>query len=260
MLKLMKYEFRKWRSALLGMVAGLIALEVGFIAGLALDKTALMSVCLVLIAILTFASFACIVIAGIASYSQDLRQKSGYLLFMVPVPTLGVVLSKLLFIAVTALAATAMFGAAAYFDFRHLILKLDVDPQTLDQLNLVLRFGLKTNATVQQILQIAGFFVVTVLLEVLMTMCTAYLSITLSATLLQNKKGFLRGFISLALFVALTWGSSWIMQKLFYGGVEFDTSFAQMRDALAWSGLANFVFCALFTGASAWLLDHKVKL
>ena len=33
MLKLIKYEFRKWRTALLGMVAGLIALEVGFIAG-----------------------------------------------------------------------------------------------------------------------------------------------------------------------------------------------------------------------------------
>ena len=260
MLKLIKYEFRKWRTALLAMVAGLIALEVGFIAGLALEKTGLMSVCLVLIAILTFASFACIVIAGIASYSQDLRQKSGYLLFMVPVPTLGVVLSKLLFIAVTALAATAMFGAASYFDFRHLIYKLDVDPQTLDQLNMVLRFGLKTNATVQQVVQMAGFFAVTILLEVLMTMCTAYLSITLSATLLQNKKGFLRGLISLALFVALTWGSSWIAQKLFYGGVEIDTSFSQMRSALGWSCLVNFAFCAIFTGASAWLLDHKVNL
>lgn len=260
MLKLIKYEFRKWRTPLLAMVGGLAALEVGFIAGLALDKTTLMSVCLILIAILTFASFACIVIAGIASYSQDLRQKSGYLLFMVPVPTLGVVLSKLLFIAVTALAATAMFGAAAYFDFRHLIFKLDVDPQTLDQLNMVLRFGLKTNATVQQIALMAGFMAVTVLLEVLMTMCTAYLAITLSATLLQNKKGFLRGLISLTLFVALTWGSSWIAQKLFYGSVEIDATLEQMRGVIGWSCLVNLAFCALFTGASAWLLDHKVNL
>ena len=260
MLKLMKYEFRKWRTALLAMVGGLAALEIGFLAGLTLNKTGMMSVCLILIAILTFASFACIVIAGIASYSQDLREKSGYLLFMVPVPTLGVVLSKLLFIAVTALAATAMFGAASYFDFRYLIYKLDVDPQTLDQLNMVLRFGLKTNATVQQVVQMAGFFAVTILLEVLMTMCTAYLSITLSATLLQNKKGFLRGCISLALFIGLSWGDSWLSQKLFYGGMEIDASFDQMRILLGWSCLTNFAFCAIFTCASAWLLDHKVNL
>lgn len=260
MLKLIKYEFRKWRTALLAMVAGLAALEVGFIAGLTLDRTGLMSVCLVLIAILTFASFACIVIAGIASYSQDLRQKSGYLIFMVPVPTLGVVLSKLLFIAVTALAAMAMFGTTAFLDIRHLISRLDIDPQTLDQINMLLRFGLKTNATVQQILQMAGFMVLVVLLEVLMTMCTAYLAITLSATLLQNKKGFLRACISIALFVALSWGSSWITQRLFYDSVALDASFVQVRGVLGWSTLMNLVFCALFTGASAWLLDHKVNL
>ena len=260
MLKLMKYEFRKWRTALLAMVAGLAALEVGFIAGQALDKTGLMSVSLILIAILTFASFACIVIAGIASYSQDLREKSGYLIFMVPVNTLGVVLSKLLFITVVALAATALFGAAAYLDFRYLILKLDVDPQTLDQLNMVLRFGMKTNATVQQILQMAGFMVAVVLLEILMTMCTAYLAITLSATRLQNKKGFLRGVISLALFIGLSWGASWLSQKLFYGSVQIDASFDEMRTVLGWSCLTNFAFCAIFTCASAWLLDHKVNL
>ena len=74
----------------------------------------------------------------------------------------------------------------------------------------------KTNATVQQILQQAGFWTLTVLIEVLLTMCTAYLAITLSATLLQNKKGFLKGLISILLFVALSWGSSWLAQKLLY--------------------------------------------
>ena len=205
MFKLMKYEFRKWRTTLLALVAGLAALEIGFVAGRAMNKTGLMTVCLVLISILTFAAFAYLVIAGIASYSLELRDKSGFLIFMTPVRPIGIVLSKLVFIALAALAAMALFGTAAYLDFRFLIRRLDLDPETLDQLNMLLRFGLKSNATVQQILQMVGFFAVTSLVQILLTMCTAYLSITLSATLLQNKKGFLRGLISFALFVALSW-------------------------------------------------------
>ena len=260
MLKLIKYEFRKWRTTLLALVAGLVALEVGFVIGVSMDKTGLMSVCLSLITVLTFAAFAYLLIAGIASYSQELREKSGYLIFMTPVGSLGVVLSKLLFIALTAVAAMALFGAAAYFDFRYLIGKLDLDAKTMDQINALLRFGLKTNATAQQIVRMAGFSMVSALLEVLMTMCTAYLAITLSATLLQNKKGFLRGFISFALFVALTWGCNWLAQKLVYDRVAMDASLSEFATMIGWSAAFNFVFCALFAGASAWLLDRKVDL
>ncbi|MBQ3479492.1 MAG: hypothetical protein IJH25_15140, partial [Clostridia bacterium] len=79
MLKLMKYEFRKWRVTLLALLAGLAGLELGFIAGVKLEKPQLMIVCLSLIMLLTFAAFAYLVIAGIAGYSQELREKCGYL-------------------------------------------------------------------------------------------------------------------------------------------------------------------------------------
>ena len=260
MFKLMIYEFRKWRTTLLALVAGLAALEIGFVAGRAMNKTGLMTVCLVLISILTFAAFAYLVIAGIASYSLELRDKSGFLIFMTPVRPIGIVLSKLVFIALAALAAMALFGTAAYLDFRFLIRRLDLDPETLDQLNMLLRFGLKSNATVQQILQMVGFFAVTSLVQILLTMCTAYLSITLSATLLQNKKGFLRGLISFALFIALSWGASWLSQKLFYDRVALDAAYEQFRGAIGGTAALNFALCAVFCWASAWLLDHKVNL
>jgi len=91
-------------------------------------------------------------------------------------------------------------------------------------------------------------------------MCTAYLAITLSATLLQNKKGFLRALISLVLFLALTWGSNWLAQKLLYDRIAIDATLEQMRGVIGWSLLMNAVLCALFTGASAWLLDRRVNL
>ena len=260
MLKLMKYELRKWRTTLLALLVGLVALELGFIAGQKLNKPELMTICLSLIVLLTFAAFAYLVIAGIASYSQELREKCGYLVFMAPVHPVSIVASKLLFIALMALAATALFGTAGYLDFRFLLDKLDLDARTLDNLNAMMRFGLKTDATVQQILQMAGFAAASVLLEVLLTMCTAYLAITLSATLLQNKKGFLKGLISFALFVALSWGSSWLAQKLLYERIKLGAEINEFQAVFGGSLLLNFVLCAIFAGASAWLLDKKVDM
>ena len=260
MLKLMKYEFRKLRTTLLCMLAALAALEIAFLAGLQLHKNAWISVSVVLLTLLGFAVYAYIILAGMTSYSRELKEKSGYLIFMTPVSPLGVVLSKLLFTALTALVATALFGIAAFYDIRLLVTRLDLDPKTLDQINMMLRLGLKANATVQQILQQVGFWTLTVLIEVILTMCTAYLAITLSATLLQNKKGFLRGLISVVLFVALSWGSGWLAQKLLYNKVAIDATFEQMRGVIGWSLLLNAVLCALFVAASAWLLDRKVNL
>ena len=67
------------------LAAALATLEVGFIAGLALNKNTMMAVCLGLITLLVFLVYLYIVVAGIASYDRELREKSGYLVFMVPV-------------------------------------------------------------------------------------------------------------------------------------------------------------------------------
>ena len=261
MFKLMKYEFRKLRTALLAMLGTLVALEIGFLVGNAMQKTTLTAPCLTLIVVLAFIVYAYIVLAGMASYSRELQEKSGYLVFMVPVPTLGVVLSKLIFTMVAALAATALFAGTAWFDLRMLARQVDIDQETLNQINVMLRLGLGANATIQQILQAIGFGALTVLIEIMRTMCTAYLAITLSATLLQNKKGFLRGLISLALFVALTWGSSWLTDKLLYSNVRvtYDSA-SRLYGILGWSLLLNLVLSAIFAGISAWLLDRKVNL
>ena len=260
MLKLMKYEFRKMRTTLLCMLAGLAALEVGFIVGIKVDEPALMAFCLSLIALLTFAAFAYLVVAGITGYSRELREKSGYLIFMAPVRPIGIVASKLLFISLVSLAAAALFGSACWLDLRALLDKLNLDEYTLYNLNAMLRFGLKTDATIQQILLIAGFSVLSVLIQILLTMCTAYLAITLSATLLQNKKGFLRGLISLALFAALTWGANWLAKKLLYDRVDLTDSLAQLKGTLGRALALNAALCALFAAASARLLDRKVDL
>lgn len=261
MLKLMKYEFRKLRTTLLCLLGALVALEVLFVVGINADKGNLVGISLALLSLLAFLVYAYIILAGMASYSRELKEKSGYLIFMAPVSPLGVVLSKLLFTALAALAATALFGLAAYLDYAHLMRRLNVDETLVDQINYFLRMATgNAGLSVRGIGSMALFTTATILIEVLLTMCTAYLAITLSATLLQNKKGFLRGLISLALFLALTWGCNWLAQKLLYDRVEIDATLSQLTATLGWSFLLNAVLCALFAGVSAWLLDRKVNL
>ena len=261
MLKLMKYEFRKLRTTLLALLGVLAALEIGFLVGVAQEKSSLTAISIILLMVLTFVVYAYIILAGMASYSRELKEKSGYLIFMTPVSPLGVVLSKLLFTALAALVTTAIFSAVAWLDIRHLMNQLHLGKEELEQVNLILRFGLNANADIWQILRVIGYYAGTILIEVMLTMCTAYLAITLSATLLQNKKGFLRALISLVLFVALTWGSSWITQRLLYDRVSgLSADPGQLLSILGWSLLLNAGFSAIFTAVSVWLLDHKVNL
>ena len=66
MLKLMKYEFRKMRTTLLAMLAGLIALQIGFVVGTHTDNNTVVIVCLSLITLLTSLVYAYIILAGMA--------------------------------------------------------------------------------------------------------------------------------------------------------------------------------------------------
>ncbi len=260
MLKLMKYEFRKLRTTLLAMFGALVALEIGFLAGIAQNNDKLTGICIALLMLLTFLVYAYIILAGMASYSRELKEKSGYLIFMTPVSTPGVVLSKLLFTGLAALVVTTVFGGVAWLDIRHLIQRAHLSARELEQVNMILRFGLNANADVWQIMRVIGYYAGTILIQVMLTMCTAYLSITLAATLLQNKKGFLRALISLALFVGLTWGSSWLTQRLIYNRIDTTATLAQFISTLGWSFLLNAVLSVVFTAASVWLLERKVNL
>lgn len=261
MLKLMKYEFRKMRNTLLAMLAALAALEIGFLVGVSQNKGSMIGICIGLLVMLTFIVYAYIILAGMASYSRELKEKSGYLIFMTPVSPLGVVLSKLLFTSLASIAITAIFGTVAWLDIRYLLSRANIDQDLIDQINLLLRFGLSANANIWQILRVIAYYAGTILIQIMLTMCTAYLAITLSATLLQNKKGFLRALISLILFALLTWGGNWLSQKLFYDRISsLSADPSQLTSILGWSFLLNAALSAVFTAASVWLLDKKVDL
>ena len=98
----------------------------------------------------------------------------------------------------------------------------------------------------------------TVVIEILAVMCAAYLAITLSATLLQNKRGFVRMLVSFVIFGIL----NYITEKV-SGMVTWQTDPTTTQELLRMLGTqaaVQFSFAALFAGASAWMLDRKVSL
>ena len=261
MLKLMKYELRKMRTILLAMLVALIALEAGFLIGDMLDKDDLATVCQVLLTFLVFAVYVYILVAGIVSYSRELNDKSGYMIFMVPVSPMGIVVSKLLFTILAALVVTALFGGAVYYDYARLFQKLDLGEYSYQQMNMA--FTMFTGqmggaVTLTKVILTIAFEAGTVLIGIILLMCTAYLAITLTATLLQNKKGILRILVSLALFVALNYVTSRVT-GLVARDVTPGTS-SELVKMLGARAAVEFGFAAVFAGASAWLLDRKVSL
>ena len=261
MFKLMKYEFRKMRGTLLVMAGVLVLLEAGFLIGNRLDDYRIAGVSLGLLTALVFAVYIYILIAGISSYSRELNDRTGYMTFMTPVSPIGIVSSKLLFTILAALVTTALFGAAVYLDYSIALRRLNLGKDVYQQFQFafsMLAGTMDSSITLGRIILNLVSAISTVLISIMLVMCTAYLAITLSATLLQNKKGFVRVLVSFLFFGALNWCTSRVSSIAAWNSDPATTS--ELLRQLGIQAAVDLSFAVVFAGLSAWLLDKKVDL
>lgn len=256
MLKLMKYEFRRMRNVLLILLGALAVLEAGFLIGDATENYTLLGICQVLMIFLVFAVYLYMLISGISGYSRDLNDKTGYMTFMTPVSPGGIVAAKLIYTILSALALTALFGLATWIDAKRLLARMSVNPEDVRMLSRM--FMLENGMTASQVLLNIAAAAVNVALQLLTVMCTAYLAITLSATLMRNQRGFLKGLVSVLLFLALQTLTQYVNGLVVGVTVMEDSSQVAVR--VGSSAALNLAYCALFGAASAILLDRKVDL
>lgn len=111
MLKMLKYEFRRGIFPLLIVGIVIAAIELYFLIS---TLTAHADHSVIAVSLLILAAFCCylfVLIYGIISYSQDLKNKSGYLVFMAPISSYKVIGAKLLSILLTgAIIVAVIFG------------------------------------------------------------------------------------------------------------------------------------------------------
>ena len=94
-------------------------------------------------------------------------------------------------------------------------------------------------------------------LQLLSYVGVAYLAITISATILNSRKG--RGFLSFALFCAIVYGLSCISGLYVYNALESGFTVSYVRLLLP-SLLQSALVVALSAFLSAWLLKNRVSL
>ena len=255
MLKLIKYEFRKNRTGLLVML--LIAAGLFLLAplGALLDKDGLIVCSFVLLCIYGGAAYVYVLARGISAYSSELKNRTGYLLMLVPRSTMSILFSKLLFtlffaLALMALSAVALMGAGG------ILMREMYGARSLVDM---LRLGLaQLGMSMDMLASTSLFFVVEVLSSVLAVVSIAYLSTTLSATVLQQ--GRMRGMVDTLIFLALFFGLSWLTDRL---TPEMQDLFRNVGSALRAASpvvLVDLAFTAIFTALSAVLLKRKVAL
>lgn len=255
MLKIVKYEFRKSRTSLIVML--LIAAGLFLLAplGKALDRDYLMALSVMLLLFYAFAAFVYALVRGITAYSGELRGRTGYLFMMIPRSTMSVLFGKLLFslaVALLMLAATALALGASFA-------MLTAQNHQIEGAFNMLRYGLtQIGLDPAYLAATALYFAVDVLSSTLLLVGIGYLSVTLSATILQE--GRFRGLLSFLFFVALLLLTGRLENLVTPELNEMYVTYEMaLRAALPGTILLVAVTCAC-TAASAVLLRRKVSL
>lgn len=96
MLKLIKYELIKQKTSKVIIGAILALLEVAFLAGMLLGKEEIMAIAAGMLTFLASVTFVIVGLEEIITYYHDLRDKSGYMLFMTPYNVYEIMGSKIL--------------------------------------------------------------------------------------------------------------------------------------------------------------------
>ncbi|HIU33316.1 MAG TPA: hypothetical protein IAB02_02010 [Candidatus Pullichristensenella excrementigallinarum] len=255
MVKLVKYEFRKKRAALLVILGIILALEAYFLGSLIAEKDEHIVAAFVLIAISVLGVAISVFALGVSSYSQELRQKSSYLVFMTPNSTLGIVASKYLFTFFLGLLFAVLMGILTGLNYSLLHDYFG----TLDGLYFTFDLLLTQSGLpeIGAILLRALFFFLSFFLELLSIVGVAYLSITLSATLLQNKRG--KGLVSFLLFALISYGLNRLYRVWQSNEIDVVTM-AQTIRALLPAILQNGIVLVLTMLGCAWMLDRRLSL
>ena len=256
MLKMMKYEYRRGVFPLLVVITALAAAELLFVIGIFAEKNLLDGLGITFLVMGGWASFMFVLIYGVIIYSQDLKNKTGYMVFMTPISNYKIIGAKLLSILLTGATLVAFLGLLIVVDYN--LLKSHNGGVASVELVLDDILGTRGLSIGSVIANVAGFIVVA-LIQFYTMITIAYLAVSLSSTVLQNKK--IKGVVSFILFVALYVLVSYIAYKLPHLGtdIQVETMLYAMYKNIP--QLILYVVCMIgsYIG-SATLLTKKISL
>lgn len=258
MLKLSKYEFRKNRNALLLLIAGLGILQAAYMLSLGTKKDSYIFSSSGLLLLYGMVCYFAIFLFAVTNYYREINSRTSYLVFMTPVSPFRIVLSKMLTVLFLGLIMAGLLGALAALDLQLLAGRYDEYTGLLDMIqDAMLQFGIHTGEIFSGIL----FGLITFLLSFYATVALIYLSITLSATLLQNSRFKL--VVSILLFLAASLLRSKLQDlvgTVYSIQVTDHTGFIELLYQSWPYTLLNLGVFLISVAVTTWLLKKKISL
>ena len=253
--KLMKYEFRKQLTSKLIVFAMLGVIEIGFFIGILADKTNLISICMVFLYFTAIISMFYFGFESIFTFSNDLKTKQSYMLFLVPRSAYQVVGAKILTTVIQTFAAAIAYVAVGAVDGFVLCARYGSVKQALEAIREMLKAFTGIEIDVFEIIWLLLMVLVTWLVFITM----AIFAITLSATLLANTKSKWKGFISFLIYIALNRFFGKIAELLLKDRMFRDGEI--IMNSAAWAFVLFYVLVLVlgFLG-TAYLLEKKISV
>ena len=249
----MKYEYRKGLFPMLMIFSIFGVIELFFLYG-ALTKDESKTVLgISFLMLASFVAYIFVLIYGVTSYANDLKNKSGYLTFMAPISTYSIIGAKLLSTLLTGMTFVAVIAVLAVIDYSLVANVFELESLLELLKEIVSAFGYDLSSILFGMLA----FVVTFLIQFFMV-TVAYLAVSLASTVLQNKK--IKGVVSFVLFLVLIVLINKVAVMISSGETSSYATFLEaMKEMLPVIGFYLACSVVAFLG-SGFLLDRKISL
>ncbi|BCJ94534.1 hypothetical protein acsn021_21030 [Anaerocolumna cellulosilytica] len=253
MLKLMKYEFRKQALSKLVILSIIAFLEVMFVIGVLLENENTMATSMGFLGVLTIGAMFFLAFESIITYSNDLKQKCSYMLFLTPNSSYSIVGAKVVSAAIQVFVSGIAFVAIYAINGTILVAKFASIAEVKDLILEFFRAVIKIDVDMSAILLV----VAVILLFWINTITVAFFSITLSTTFLAEKK--FKGVVSFILFFFINYVYGKITDLVLNDRVNLMVH----RETNIYLFL-NILFLLCFTiityVGTAWMLEKKVSV
>ena len=240
MLNLIKYELIKQRGSKLIALGIFAILEVIFLLGVLLEKDGFLGFGMGFLAIVSIVFIFWLGIEAIFTLSNDMKNKSGYMLFMTPQSVYKIMAGKVLSSIITIIIAMACIALLALADMTILLVRFS----SIKEFTNMVRDMTESFTGIDFSWQSGLGFLIMLILSWISMVAAGFVAVTISNTLLANLKA--KGLISFVIFIAVGIISSYILNIL-YGFIGYDNNILVFVINLAVSVITTLI-CFIVSG------------
>ena len=240
MLNLIKYELIKQRGSKFIALGIFAILEVIFLLGVLLEKDGFLGFGMGFLAIVSIVFIFWLGIEAIFTLSNDMKNKSGYMLFMTPHSVYKIMAGKVLSSIITIIIAMACIALLALADMTILLVRFS----SIKEFTNMVRDMTEAFTGIDFSWQSGLGFLIMLILSWISMVAAGFVAVTISNTLLANLKA--KGLISFVIFIAVGIISSYILNIL-YGFIGYDNNILVFVINLAVSVITTLI-CFIVSG------------